>query len=274
MIRERTPEHTDPQGRGGTRIQSVARACQLLLWLADKRYGATAKEVALAHRLTLPTTYHLLNTLVDQGLLAKDEERCFVLGRSSAIVAEAYLRTSSVPETLLTAIRELARQTDEVVSLADWYEDEIRILASVEGTNVLRVAEMMNAPYEDAHARANGKLLLAYAWPELRRSYVRRHPPRRRTSATICDVRGLEAELARIRERGCAYDEEEFAEGLSCVAAPLLNNGQIVASIAVSSPADRFSWRRDELTAAVTRMAKSVQLQRFTGAASRTVSPA
>lgn len=79
MIREGTPEHTDAQGRGGTRIQSVARACQLLLWLADKRYGATAKEVALAHRLTLPTTYHLLNTLVDQGLLAKDEERCFVL---------------------------------------------------------------------------------------------------------------------------------------------------------------------------------------------------
>jgi hypothetical protein len=28
-------EHTDAPGRGGTRIQSVARACQLLLWLAD-----------------------------------------------------------------------------------------------------------------------------------------------------------------------------------------------------------------------------------------------
>ena len=43
----------------------------------------------------------------------------------------------------------------------DRRDDEIRILASVEGTNVLRVAEMMNAPYEDSRARANGKLLLA-----------------------------------------------------------------------------------------------------------------
>jgi len=267
-------EHTDAPGRGGTRIQSVARACQMLLWLADKRYGATAKEIAFAHRLTLPTTYHLLNTLVDQGLLAKDEERRFVLGHSSAIVAEAYLRASSVPETLLVAIRELAEQTHEVVSLADWYDEEIRILASVEGTNVLRVAQIMNAPYEDAHARANGKLLLAYAWPQLRRAYIRRHPPRRRTPATICDVRQLEAELERIRQRGCAYDEEEFAEGLSCVAAPLLDNGQIIASIAVSSPADRFAASRDELTAAVTGMAKSVRFGRLAGTAGRMVSPA
>jgi len=274
MIREDTTEPTDEAARGGTRIQSVARACQLLLWLADTRHGATAKEIALAHRLTLPTTYHLLNTLVDQGLLAKDEERRFVLGRSSAIVAEAYLRGSAVPETLLAAIRQLAEETDEVVSLADWCEGEIRILASVEGANVLRVAEMMNAPYEDAHARANGKLLLAYAWPQVRRSYIRRHPPRRRTSATICDVRGLEAELERIRQRGCAYDEEEFAAGLSCVAAPLLQNGQIIASIAVSSSTERFAWRRDELTAAVTRMAKRIEVGRFADTPGRTMAPA
>ena len=183
-------EHTDAPGRGGTRIQSVARACQLLLWLADKRYGATAKEIAFAHRLTLPTTYHLLNTLVDQGLLAKDEERRFVLGRSSAIVAEAYLRASSVPETLLAAIRELAEQTHEVVSLADWCDEEIRILASVEGTNVLRVAQMMNAPYEDAHARANGKLLLAYAWPQSRRAVLSaaiRHGAAHQPRSVTCD---------------------------------------------------------------------------------------
>jgi len=271
MSREGTLEPADSASRSGTRIQSVARACQLLLWLTDRRHGATAKEIALAHRLTLPTTYHLLNTLVDQGLLAKDEERRFVLGQSSARVAEAYLRGSAIPESLLAAIRRLASETHEVVSLADWYDHEIRILASVEGSNVLRVAEMMNSPYEDAHARANGKLLLAYAWPEQRRSYMRRHPPRRRTRATICEAGALEAELERIRRRGCAYDEEEFAEGLACVAAPLLDNGQIVASIAVSSPAARFVARRDELTAAVTETAKRIQVEQF---ASRMGSPA
>ena len=80
----------------------------------------------------------------------------------------------------------------------------------------------------------------------------------------ICDVRRLEAELERIRLRGCAYEEEEFAAGLSCVAAPLLHNGQIIASIAVSSSTDRFAWRRDELTAAlISPTSDSQQTLRF-----------
>jgi DNA-binding IclR family transcriptional regulator len=79
-------------GVGGTRIQSVARACRLVLWLAEKPSGATAKEVAFANRLTLSTTYHLLNTLVDQGMLAKVANRRYVLGQSSALLGQAYTR--------------------------------------------------------------------------------------------------------------------------------------------------------------------------------------
>ena len=48
-----------------------------------------AKEVAFANHLTSPTTYHLLNTLVDQGLLAKDKQRRYTLGRSTAVLALA-----------------------------------------------------------------------------------------------------------------------------------------------------------------------------------------
>jgi IclR family transcriptional regulator, acetate operon repressor len=258
---------SDARGARGTRIQSVSRACQVLLWLADRTHGATAKEVAFAHRLTLPTAYHLLNTLVDEGLLAKDSQRRFVLGRNSALVAQAYVRASPIPDNLLSAMRELATQTQEVVSLANWCDDEIQILASVEGSNVVRLAEMMNAPYDDAHARANGKLLLAYAWPEVRDAYIRHHPPRRRTKATICDRAAFDRELDRIRARGCAYDEQEFADGLACVAAPLLDNGTIVASIAVSSTAERFAANRDRLTAAVKAAIDGIRSGRFDAAA-------
>ncbi|MDX6592678.1 MAG: IclR family transcriptional regulator, acetate operon repressor [Gaiellales bacterium] len=258
-----TAQPPDSGNGGGTRIQSVARACQLLLWLADRRHGASAKEIAFAHRLTLPTAYHLLNTLVDQGLLAKDSQRRFVLGRSSEIVAQAYMRASAVPENLLLALRELAAQTQEVVCLADWCGQDIRVLASVDGNNVVRIAEMMNAPYDDAHARANGKLLLAYAWPEVRDAYLRDHPRRRRTEATICSRAEFTQELERIRDRGFAYDEQEFAQGLSCVAAPLLDNGTIVASIAVSSPTERFARSRGDLTAAVVGVIDGVRSGRF-----------
>jgi IclR family acetate operon transcriptional repressor len=244
---------------GGTRIQSVARGCQLLLWLADRRDGATAKEVAFGNRLALPTTYHLLNTLVDQGFLTKDSERRYTLGRSTGILAQAYLRGSAVPDALLSALRELAVRTKETAYLADWGERDIRVLASVEGTNIVRVAHVASGPYEDGHARANGKVLLAYAWPELCEAYLRQHPLRRLTEATICDRDQLDRELELIRERGYAYDEEEFADGVSCVAAPLLENDGIAAAFGLAVPSGRFAKTRDELTAILLEMIAGIE---------------
>jgi IclR family transcriptional regulator, acetate operon repressor len=243
----------DPASK--TRIQSVARAAQVLLWVADQPHGASAKEIAASQGLALPTTYHLLNTLVDEGLLAKDVHRRYILGRSSAILAQAYLRGRSVPESLLSALRALARRTGETSYLADWGEHEIRVLASVEGSRMLRVAEVESGPYEHGHARANGKVLLAYARPEMREEYLRSHPLVPVTDRTICDRPALERELDRIRERGYAYDEQEFAPGVACIAAPLLQNGQLIAALGISVPADRMETNRAELTKMVLEVA-------------------
>jgi IclR family acetate operon transcriptional repressor len=238
----------EPAPSPGTRIQSVARASQILLWVAQQSRGATAKEIAASQGLALPTAYHLVNTLIDQGLLAKDVHRRYVLGRGTAVLAQAYLRGKSVSENLLAALRELAERTHETVYLADWGEHDIRVLASVEGSQLVRVAEVASGPYEHGHARANGKVLLAYAWPEIREAYLRAHPPEKLTDSTIVDPEPLEKELARIRKRGYAYDQEEFAVGVSCVAAPLLHNGRIVAALGISVPTDRFKKQRADLT--------------------------
>jgi IclR family transcriptional regulator, acetate operon repressor len=266
-----TPPTTSGEPEAGaatkTRIQSVARAAQVLLWVADQPHGATAKEVAASQGLALPTTYHLLNTLVDEGLLAKDVHRRYILGRSSAILAQAYLRGRTVPEGLLGALRELARRTGETSYLADWGEHEIRVLASVEGSRMLRVAEVDSGPYEHGHARANGKVLLAYARPEVREAYVRSHPLVPLTERTICDRRALDRELERIRERGYAYDEQEFAVGVACIAAPLLQNGQLIAALGISVPADRMERNRAELTKTLLAVARSATADAAPGGA-------
>lgn len=225
----------------------MARASQLLLWVADQPHGATTKEIALSQELALPTTYHLVNTLADHGLLTKDVHGRYVLGRSAAILAQAYLRGKSVPEALLAALRELAQRTEETAYLADWGEQDIRVLASVEGSQLVRVAEVASGPYEHGHARANGKLLLAYAWPEVREAYLRRHPPVELTKTTITDRDALEREFQRIRKRGYAHDQEEYAVGVCCIAAPVLHNGRIVAALGLSVPTERFKRQKGML---------------------------
>jgi DNA-binding IclR family transcriptional regulator len=243
-----------------TRIQSVARASQMLLWVARQPHGATAKEVATAQGLRLSTTYHLLNTLADQGILTKGSGRRFVLGPGAALIAHAHMRGSQVSDVLLAGLREIARVTDETAYLADWGQYEIRVLASVEGRQLVRVAEVATGAYDHAHARANGKVLLAYAVPEVREAFLRTHPLVPVTRTTISSPHQFDRELQAIRDRGYAHDREEYAAGVSCVAVPIAFGGHVIAALGLSVPSARFASNQAELTTALLDVVAGLQL--------------
>ena len=245
------PDRESGQQPSKTRVQSVARACQLLTWIAQRPEGGTASEAAQAMRLTVPTTYHLLNTMVDEGLLAKDSRRRYGLGPRFAALSEAYLRTDRPPDYLMIPLRALADRTGETAYVAAWRGNEIRTLSWIEGRNAVRVAALQNRPYRHANTRALGKLLLAYADEERRASYLAFDPPVRLTERSIADPAALAQELQRIRTAGYATDSQEFAEGVACASAPVIEDGVVVAAFTISAPADRFARHREDYVAAV-----------------------
>jgi IclR family transcriptional regulator, acetate operon repressor len=237
-------------------IQSVARATALLLHVAN-RGGATASEAAAAHGLAVPTAHHLLSTMADEGLLAKDGRR-FVLGPKALVVGDRAMRQDGVPAYLMAPLRGLVEETGETAYLASWRHSEISTLTWIEGANALRVAEVERGPYRLAHARATGKLLLAFAAPELRDSYLDAHPLEPATASTITERAKLDEELARIRARGWAEDKEEFLDGVACVSAPAIVDGVLIAAFTVSSPAARYAGTHRALRDAVLRAAGSL----------------
>jgi IclR family acetate operon transcriptional repressor len=234
----------------GARIQSVERASRLLRLLARHEHGCTLTEAARALGLAVPTAHHLLATLAAEGLAAKDADRRYRLGPRIAVLAEGFER-QAVPGFLLAPLRRLSARTGETAYLARWANREIRALACIAGGNPVHVAEVGSGPYRHAHARATGKLLLAHASPGDRAAYLAAHPLEPVTARTITDPAGLDAELARIRDRGYAEDLEEYRDGVACVSAPLLADGVLVAAYTVSAPAHGYEARRAELRAAV-----------------------
>lgn len=63
---------------------------------------------------------------------------------------------------------------------------------------------------------------------------------RPRTPYTLSSESVFRAELAQIRAEGVAYDREEVAVGLTCVAAPILKHGIAVAALTVAGPSGAF----------------------------------
>ncbi len=158
----------------------MARASRILVQLGEQPDGRTAKEVAVALELPLPTTYHLLGTLVAEGFVAKDSRRRYRLGPALGTIADAYVRQFNPPEYLLGPLHRLADETGETVYVVTWRHDRIVVLASVEGDSAVRVSGANLGYVESAHARASGKLLLAFAPEDVRTAYLAAQPARSR----------------------------------------------------------------------------------------------
>ena len=158
-----------------TRIRSVRRAAALLEHVAGTPAGCTATAAAHALAIPVPTAYHLLNTLVDAGLLSKDERRRYRLGAKVGLLAEAFLAQVSAPAYLVDRLRELADRTGETAYLSAWRGNDAVLLQIVEGRQAVRVSGLHLGYSGAAHVRASGKMLLAYGRPGTLDEYLRTH---------------------------------------------------------------------------------------------------
>jgi DNA-binding IclR family transcriptional regulator len=71
------------------------------------------------------------------------------------------------------------------------------------------------------------------------------------TKRTIVSLHELADACAEIKARGFASDDEEFYEGIRCVAAPIRDkDGVVIGSIGISAPVARFSKEREPVCAA------------------------
>jgi IclR family acetate operon transcriptional repressor len=240
----------EPGARTRGHVRSVEKAVGiLLLFAADD--ALSAREVAERLSMPVPTAYHLLETLVATRMLRKTPARSYELGPAVGALTDALQRRLAAPAFLLAPLHELAAATRETAYLSRWQDDDVLILATVEGVRELRVSGLHSGTRGHAHARASGKLFLAHATPEARERYLAVHPLLPRTPTTITDRPALEAELEQVRATGVGWDREEFAEGVRCVSAPVLEHGVVIATYTLAAPSVRFEAERERYEEAV-----------------------
>ncbi len=121
------------------------------------------------------------------------------------------------------------------------WKDEVMFLAQVETQQAIR-AFFPPGTRGPMHVSGIGKALLAWLPPDRVRGIIARQGLARFTSLSITSESLLLRDLARTRERGFSIDDQERAEGMRCIAAPVFNAwGEPVAGLSVSGPAFRMA---------------------------------
>ena len=184
------------------------------------RDGLTTTEISQHLRISRPTTYHLIHTFVGTGMITRADNHRYIVGLRVATLTEAF-RRQFVPTEYPDPLHSRDRPADRRERLRRrMVERRDRHPRPGPGIERGPAAENQLGPYSAANARASGKLMLAYATRAQRKDYLDRHPPHALHPVHHYRCRRLEKEFAAIVKRGYATDEQEFAEGLSCLAVP------------------------------------------------------
>lgn len=236
------------------RVQSAARALSILSAVAASDYGLTPREIAEVVGVNRATAYHLIHTLVSQGFLTSGPQRRLRVGFRIGTLVDGFER-QVVPSDLTPAARSLAAATGETAYIAVRRAAELAAVSSIPGAHPVSVRRSPLGPIDHAHARASGKLLLAFAPAGVRDAYLGAHPLEPRTPHTIRSVAELDRELATIRERGYATEREEYLPGVACLSVSL--GGNTLTALSLSAPLERFDANFDGYRDAILAAARS-----------------
>ncbi|MET9576159.1 IclR family transcriptional regulator C-terminal domain-containing protein [Streptomyces massasporeus] len=211
----------------------MQRAMRLLETVAGHEYGAPAKQLARETGLALPTTYHLLRTLVHEGYLRRDKG-LFFLGAA----AERLSSSGARQKRRSTVVDALAHWRDVLgvpVYYAVYREGEIEVMCVSDSPGTPAVEEWADFR-ETGHAHAIGQCLLSQLDEEARRDHLDRYPVQPLTPYTVRDNHSLLRRLERIRRMEPVTERQEYALGTVCAAIPL-TLGTTAATMAISLPA-------------------------------------
>jgi IclR family acetate operon transcriptional repressor len=239
-------------------LRTVERALALVEFVADAETAPTMKEAARALGINLTTCYHLAHTLQQRGYLVKDG-RGLRIGAKAAKIHRGFLRRIHPGVDFRSVLQDLAGRTGETAYLASWQDEEVILQAVVEGAHPVRVTGLYVGTQGDTHCRASGKAVLAYLGRDALDRYLASRPLTARTPHTITDPTRLRSALSEIAAHGYAVDDEEFALGVCCLAAPFFGvDGQVRGAVTVSAPAERFGAAEETIREAVLAAAERV----------------
>jgi DNA-binding IclR family transcriptional regulator len=221
-----------------SRVQSIERAFAVLSALTDGPVGVT--EVAERAALPKSTAARMLATLTHEGAVEQvPGDTRYRLGPRIATLAEGIVPVRGLVTTVRPILEELSAQTGETAGLSVAEGFVVHYVDQVGTSHQVQVRDWTGTRVP-MHAVSSGLIFLAQLPESTLDAYLDRELEAF-TPRTLTAPDALRERLAEVRADGYAWVHEEFAEGLSSVAAGVADaTGSLAAAVHVHGPAYRF----------------------------------
>lgn len=224
-------------------INSVDRALDVIIYLYNQNRECSVTEIASALNAYKSTVFRTLYTLENKGFVQQNQEtEKYKLGPKLYLIALSVDSEKFLAKFIAPYAKEINKEFNECINVSILTNDYNGVYNSIiihkEKSTLSLNANNALDNFTECYCSAVGKCLLAYSDVDL--SIYEEHPMVKYTDTTITDIPTLKKELADIREKGYALDNEEREIGMFCIAVPIFMNGKIVASMSISGATNRM----------------------------------
>jgi IclR family acetate operon transcriptional repressor len=221
-----------------SRVQSIERAFAVLGALTDGPIGVT--EVAERVELPKSTAARMLASLAREGAVEQvPGETRYRLGPRIESLATGIVATRSLVAISRPRLAELAASLGEAAGLSIPDEREVHYVDQVDTPNPVGIRDWTGTRVP-MHAVSSGLVFLAHRPAAAIDAYLA-DPLVALTGRTTTDAEALRERLRGVALAGYAWVHDEFADGISSVAAGIADaSGEVVAAVHVHGPSYRF----------------------------------
>ena len=221
-------------------VKSVIKAFDILEIL-DKKHEMGISELSEILEWDKSTVHRLVTTLKQKGYVVQNGSnqkysnsiKLFEMGNN--VVERLGLRRQAQPY-----LEKLAGITHETVNLAIIDGKHVIYIDKIESPATIKV-DLNIGKKLPIFCTGLGKIMLAYMSESEIKELLSGEAFIQYTKNTVKNIDELMKQLKEIRGKGFALDDEEYVEGLQCVAAPIRNyKSEVVAAVSVAVPKYRY----------------------------------
>jgi DNA-binding IclR family transcriptional regulator len=223
----------------GYHTRTLVRALSILDAFGAQRRPLAVKDLHLILDLPKPTVSRLAAVLERHGYLAR-RDQSYILGPKLFELGSLFAKQDELAEVGRPPLEQLSAESLQTSCLGVLMPPDILHVVVVPSASPVHYVTNVGS-LAPAHSTGLGKALLSNLSERSLEAVLPRLSLKRYTPKTITDEQRLRRELATIRGRGYATDDEETALGLRCVAMPVNLERAGSVAVSLSGPAADFN---------------------------------